>query len=153
QQSRAVSPSSVTVLGSDVVEHTAQQELIRGIRGMLGRTLRAEQRVQGDAGMILGTADEFRGLAPQFAMTASLASDAYWLKTTRINGTRYILIVGGDARGVLYGTFGLLRKIALGDAIAELDDRQTPAVSIRWVNEWNNLNGTIERGYGGPSIF
>ncbi len=24
---------------------------------------------------------------------------------------------------------------------------------MRWVNEWNNLDGTIERGYGGRSIF
>jgi alpha-glucuronidase len=34
-----------------------------------------------------------------------------------------------------------------------MDERQSPAVAIRWVNEWNNLDGTIERGYGGPSIF
>ena len=26
-------------------------------------------------------------------------------------------------------------------------------LDVRWVNEWNNLDGTIERGYGGRSIF
>ena len=31
--------------------------------------------------------------------------------------------------------------------------RQTPAAPLRWVNEWNNLDGTIERGYAGRSIF
>jgi alpha-glucuronidase len=159
-QYRAAIPSSIAVLGSDVVEQTAQQELIRGIRGMIGRTLRAELGAMGAApplppvpAIVLGTSDEFRRLGPQFSIAAGLTADAYLLKTTRINGTRYILIAGGDARGVLYGVFGLLRKIALGDSVTELDDKQTPAVPIRWVNEWNNLNGTIERGYGGPSIF
>src|SRR5262249_11826881 len=118
-----------------------------------GRTLRAEQRLPADAAIVLGTPDEFRRMAPQFAITLGLTADAYRLKTTRIKGARYILIVGGNAQGILYGAFALLRKVALGDAVNELDDKQTPAVPIRWVNEWNNLNGTIERGYGGPSIF
>src|SRR5215510_431875 len=107
QQYRAVIPSSIVVLGRDVVEQTAQQELIRGIRGMLGRTLRAEQGTRGlPPAIVLGTSDEFRRLAPQFTITHSLTADAYWLKTTRINDTRYILIVGADASGVLYGAFG-----------------------------------------------
>ena len=33
------------------------------------------------------------------------------------------------------------------------NETQTPRVAIRWTNEWNNLDGTIERGYAGPSIF
>src|SRR5215813_351288 len=153
QHYRAALPSSIAVLGQDVVEQRARQELIRGIRGMLGRTLRTEQRLPANEAIVLGTSDEFGRLAPQFTFTLGLTADAYWLKTTRIKGTRYVLIIGGNAQGVLYGTFALLRKIALGDAVNELDDKQTPAVPIRWVNEWNNLNGTIERGYGGPSIF
>ncbi|HTV08095.1 MAG TPA: alpha-glucuronidase [Candidatus Aquilonibacter sp.] len=28
-----------------------------------------------------------------------------------------------------------------------------PSAPIRWVDEWDNMNGTIERGYAGPSIF
>jgi alpha-glucuronidase len=31
--------------------------------------------------------------------------------------------------------------------------RSRPAVPIRWVDEWDNANGTVERGYGGRSIF
>jgi alpha-glucuronidase len=30
---------------------------------------------------------------------------------------------------------------------------QQPYASIRWVNQWDNLDGRIERGYGGTSIF
>ena len=32
-------------------------------------------------------------------------------------------------------------------------DTEAPSSPIRWVNQWDNLNGTIERGYAGRSIF
>jgi alpha-glucuronidase len=63
------------------------------------------------------------------------------------------VITGSTDRAVLYGSFSLLRKIAQGDSVAQLDEVQTPSAPIRWVNQWDNLDGTIERGYAGPSIF
>jgi len=49
--------------------------------------------------------------------------------------------------------FALLSKIAREQDVSSLDEVQAPYAPIRWVNQWDNLNGTIERGYGGPSIF
>ena len=57
-----------------------------------------------------------------------------------------------NERGVLYGAFAILRKIALGQEMTRLDERQEPAAPLRWVDDWDNLNGGIERGYAGPSI-
>jgi alpha-glucuronidase len=62
-------------------------------------------------------------------------------------------VVGRNARGVLYGAFALLRKIALGEPVTPLDETRNPYAPVRWVNEWNNLDGSIERGYAGRSIF
>jgi len=53
----------------------------------------------------------------------------------------------------LYGAFALLRKIAVGESLASIDQKDAPYAPIRWVNEWNNIDGSIERGYGGRSIF
>ncbi|MBV8673737.1 MAG: glucosiduronase, partial [Acidobacteriaceae bacterium] len=30
---------------------------------------------------------------------------------------------------------------------------ESPSAPVRWVDQWDNLNGTIERGYAGRSIF
>jgi alpha-glucuronidase len=60
------------------------------------------------------------------------------------------VVRGGNDRGALYGAFALLRKAKLG---VQVDGREAPKSAIRWVNEWNNLDGSIERGYAGPSIF
>ena len=54
---------------------------------------------------------------------------------------------------MLYGVFTLLRLIGLHRSLDDLDLREQPTAPIRWVNQWDNLDGTIERGYGGHSIF
>ena len=64
-----------------------------------------------------------------------------------------LVVEGGDEHGVLYRYFALLRLIAEEHPLAVLNESSAPADSIRWTNEWDNPNGTIERGYGGPSIF
>jgi alpha-glucuronidase len=49
--------------------------------------------------------------------------------------------------------FALLRKMAQTEDLSRLDELQQPYAPIRWVNQWDNLDGRIERGYGGLSIF
>lgn len=61
-----------------------------------------------------------------------------------------VTITGADDRGVLYGAFALLRRTALHEPV---NDSESPYAPIRWVNQWDNLDGSIERGYGGRSIF
>jgi alpha-glucuronidase len=153
RQYRGALPAVISVLGDSLIERSAQQEIIRGVRGMLGRTLRAESRATNEASILLGTLDELRRAVPQFAVSAGVDGDGYLLRAVRVNGVRHIVIAAANDRGVLYGGFALLRKIALGEAIAELNEQQSPAAPLRWVNQWDNLNGSIERGYGGPSIF
>src|SRR6266516_2374867 len=70
-----------------------------------------------------------------------------------LRGARYLVVAGESDRAVLYGAFAMLRKVALGESVTSLDEKQGPYAPIRWVNEWNNIDGSIERGYGGRSIF
>ncbi len=99
--------------------------------------------------ILLGTLADLR----QLHLAADLPLDGYWLTTANVGGITYTVITASNDRGVLYGTFAFLRKIALGESISKLDEKQSPYAPVRWVNEWNNLDGTIERGYGGRSIF
>ncbi|HLK47548.1 MAG TPA: alpha-glucuronidase family glycosyl hydrolase [Bryobacteraceae bacterium] len=150
---RQPAPRVVTAIGDDALVESARQELIRGIRGMLGLRLRVETRVSHESTFVLGTLGGLRKAAPQLALAGNLEPDAFWLKTVTVAGVRYTVVAAADARGVLYGVFGLLRKMALGEPIDRLDEKQTPYAPIRWVNQWDNLDGSIERGYGGKSIF
>ena len=146
-------PASVFALGDSSLIQTAQRELILGVRGMLGRTLRAGVRRTHESTIILGTLDSVTKDQPGLRLGGSLSDDGYLLKRVMINGHSSIIITASNERGVLYGVFALLRKIGLGEPVSELDEQQTPYAPVRMLNHWDNLNGTIERGYAGPSIF
>jgi alpha-glucuronidase len=153
RQYRETMPAVVTAFGSSAVVENARHEVIRGVLGLLGRTLRIATRLPRESSIVLGTREELRRAVPQFHLDTNLVEDGYWLKTTTDGAVRYTVVTAANDRGVLYGAFALLRKIALGEAIDTLDEKSVPYAPVRWVNQWDNLDGSIERGYGGKSIF
>lgn len=146
-------PGATVVLGDAAVLHTAQQELLRGVAQMLGKNLRTAAAPASEGAIILGTLAQLHGLAPALNPPQELRNDGYWLKAAKIRGSKCLVITAANERGVLYGVFALLTKIARRESIAAIDEVQNPYALIRWVNQWDNLDGRIERGYGGPSIF
>ena len=151
----AAVPKMVVVYGGgSVVLQSAGEELVRGVRGMLGVTLSegAPNRSNGPAA-VLGTVAALGTDAGKLVNARELGTDGFLLKSASFRGSPSLLIVGASDRGVLYGVFALLSKIARGESIANLDDVERPFAPVRWVNEWDNLDGSIERGYGGRSIF
>jgi alpha-glucuronidase len=147
-QQREALPAVIVAVGDSPLLLSAREEIVRGVRGMVGHTLRVETQSPGNDAIVLGTLDSL-----DVGLKAELPPDGFWLKTATKNGRRYTVVTARNDRGVLYGAFALLRKIALGENIANLNEKQSPYAPVRWVNEWDNLNGTIERGYGGRSIF
>lgn len=145
-------PASVVILHKSPELQSAQAEILRGAQGMLNRVLRAaSEPVNGDM-IVLGTMAEVAA-AFSVSLPHEAAEDTYVLKTLERRGHHCIFITGPNDRGVLYGAFEFLRYIVLGERIDHLDEQSTPYQVVRWINQWDNLNGTIERGYGGKSIF
>jgi alpha-glucuronidase len=145
-------PATVVALDDSPVVKAAEGELLRGMRGMLGRTLRIEAKLPAEDAIVLGTLPSIEQLLPQLSGPALLA-DGFWLKTAAFDGHEVLIVAGQDDRGVLYGVFTLLRKMSLHERIDQLDEVGNPYAPVRWVNQWDNLDGSIERGYAGRSIF
>lgn len=144
----------VAPLGDSILLNSAVQELLKGVRGMFGETLRVEAgQIPGESAIVIGTMPEMGKLRPQLSRGPALVPDAYRLRKVTLGGVSYIVITAENGRGVLYGAFALLRKLALGESIAGLDEEEAPYAPVRWVNQWDNLDGSVERGYGGRSIF
>ncbi len=53
--------------------------------------------------------------------------------------------------GLLYGAYEALRLQATDMPVK--DEKQEPKFKLRLLNHWDNLDGSIERGYAGKSIF
>ncbi|MFM9328387.1 glycoside hydrolase family 20 zincin-like fold domain-containing protein [Paenibacillus mesotrionivorans] len=62
-------------------------------------------------------------------------------------------IEGGSSAGVLYGIFQLLRRLQAEVPVQEIRESQTPDNPLRMLNHWDNMDGSIERGYSGKSFF
>jgi alpha-glucuronidase len=146
-------PSVVVALGGSKLFQSASDELVRGVRGMLQRELRQESQLPDSDAIVLATVDRVRNVVPFVGELPDLEDDGYALKTLRNDGRTHIVIAGANDRGVLYGAFALLRKIAMHEPVDALNIRSEPYAQIRFLNHWDNLDGTIERGYAGKSIF
>lgn len=69
-----------------------------------------------------------------------------------ISGDDYrVIITAHHDIGLLYGAYEVLRLQATDNHITE--QSQHPKFKLRLLNHWDNLDGSIERGYAGESIF
>ncbi|MDE6108663.1 MAG: alpha-glucuronidase [Muribaculaceae bacterium] len=55
--------------------------------------------------------------------------------------------------GLIYGAYHLMRMHAAGADTVGCDVVENPAYALRLLNHWDNLDGTVERGYAGSSIW
>ncbi len=89
----------------------------------------------------------------QLHLRRALAPESFRL-TPCSSGRDIHVIAGADDRGALYGAVRPAAQNRARRAAGAIWMRtQSPRAPVRWVNEWDNLDGSIERGYGGRSIF
>ncbi len=149
-------PDTLLVLGRSEVEGTAGDELKFGLRQMLHRVLRvvgnADSEQTHDA-LVIGTESEIAAWKPSLKVAKDLAPEGFRLRRIAVGKNALLVVEGADERGVLYGSFALLRLIAQEHSLLGLNVVESPSAPVRWTNEWDNPDGTIERGYAGRSIF
>lgn len=145
-------PATVVVLGSSPVLDSAKSELVRGIHGMLGTTLRVQNSLPQEKAIVLRTLSASQPAPSGLIPNLELRDDGYLLITEKFHGFDCLIVAARTDRGILYGVFALLSKIARNESLLS-GELQQPSAPIRWVDDWDNLDGHIERGYAGPSIF
>jgi alpha-glucuronidase len=96
------------------------------------------------------------GLAPHIAVeknSAEIAGAGAEGYTLGNEAAGIVRIATNSDVGALYGAFALLRHIQTGGSLDGLDESSAPRITHRLLNHWDNLNGTIERGYAGNSLW
>ncbi|AEB06673.1 alpha-glucuronidase [Coriobacterium glomerans PW2] len=61
-----------------------------------------------------------------------------------------ISVIGNTSRGILYGFYSMVRRMINHQG---LNFESTPSQPIRMIDHWDQIDGTIERGYAGESLF
>jgi alpha-glucuronidase len=129
-------------------------ELVAALGSMLGAPVPTATTVT-DSAVVVGTPASsplIRGLNLGAALTTA-GPEGYLIRNTRIANKPVIAIASTTDLGALYGTFHFLRLLQTGQPIAQLNINEKPKVQIRMLNHWDNLNGSIERGYAGGSLW
>ena len=132
-----------------------QAELQRGLKGLLGGDVPAAGSVQSAGALLVGTpasSPSIAGLGWQPRLKA-LGDEGYVIRSATVGGHRTIVIASQGEIGTLYGAFHFLRLIQTRQPIAAVDLEQRPRLERRLLNHWDNLNGSIERGYAGASLW
>ncbi|CAG8899944.1 unnamed protein product [Penicillium egyptiacum] len=144
-------PSSVVALNATETSpvYIAGTELQNGLKGVYGKRVRVKHnKCKTLSSVVVGTVDQYREICGAVTGVPELEEDGFWLNTEGES----VQILGQNERGALYGAFEYLSMLAQGN-LTKVAYATNPSAPIRWVNQWDDMDGRIERGYGGPSIF
>ncbi len=83
----------------------------------------------------------------------TLGEEGYAVRPVWIGGRAVTLITGNSDRAILYGAFALIRYVHTGNALATATLTSSPRIKLRVLDHWDNLDGTVERGYAGQSLW
>jgi alpha-glucuronidase len=147
--------SVIVVEGQSPSERVLREELERGLSGLLGTAVRSSASQIRDGALVAGT-PRTSALIARLAWAPELARlgpDGFIIRSTTLDGRRVTAIASEGPAGALYGAFHLLRLIQTGQAVDSLDVAERPRIARRMLDHWDNLDGSIERGYAGSSLW
>ncbi|MBR4358456.1 MAG: alpha-glucuronidase [Butyrivibrio sp.] len=118
----------------DRIVNSAIGEFAKGIEGYFG------------AGI---TEDDGDVYVLEIVKDTSIADEGYSIKGEKSGVT----LSASDENGVIYGVFAILRKLGARIRLEDICEKAAPSNPLRMMNHWDNMDGSIERGYSGESFF
>lgn len=134
---------------------SALEELVSGVASMVQVTPSITDKRSASSYVHIGTASSEIGsiYGLHSSEWSQITSEGYLLKMLHNNGGSQLVLIGGSDVGVLYGVYHILRLMNMEHSFAELYIIENPQSQLRLLNHWDNVDGSIERGYAGRSIF
>jgi len=145
----------ITVEGFTPTSQIVRNEVGNAIASMLGAAVPTGQTGLTERSLVIGTPQNsaaIRGLGWDAELTR-LGAEGYIIRPATIGGHNVLVVASAGEIGALYGAFHFLRLVQTGQSITTRNIVEKPKVMLRMINHWDNLNGTIERGYAGPSLW
>ena len=146
---------SITVEGQIQTCRIIRDELKRGLGGLLGKEIPIIESSPKNGSLIIGTPTS-SAVSKEFIETSELeplGREGFIIKSIKNSGNNMLVIAANDDIGLLYGTFCFLRLIQTESILKNINIISRPMIQYRLLNHWDNLNGTVERGYAGKSLW
>ena len=142
---------NVVILGQGPTRAIIKSELKSALSTLLG----CEASFSSDSviknSLVIGTLHEInaQGIAIPKGENQQLGEEGYLIRSYPDN----ILIAGNTEKARLYGTFHFLRLLQTQQDIQKLNIVSSPRIQRRILAHWDNIDGLIERGYAGNSLW
>ncbi|MBB5325500.1 alpha-glucuronidase [Anoxybacillus tepidamans] len=147
--------ATIVIKGASPVFRAAAVELEIGITSMFGIRPQIVPHAEQSGFIWLGTLEdeEVNGSFLRKKEEELIRSEGYVIRSLVKNGRLCVYIAGKTDKGVLYAVFHFLRLLQMKENIERLSIVEHPKNELRMINHWDNMDGSIERGYAGRSIF
>lgn len=138
--------------GGQAVVQNARQELQRAMRSITGRDVPQTKNSEAEGTLLVGQMNDLSAQLPDGLneKLEVLGPEGFVIQS--LEGKRTLITSAGE-HGVLYGIFHFLRLVQTGHSIKGLSIEQNPDFQLRLLNHWDNMDGSIERGYAGRSLW
>jgi len=131
----------------------AQAELLRGLNGLLGVAPPVDTDIKQDGAIVFGTPKSSTLIAGLNLNLSAAGAEGYVIRSVSLQGHAATAIAANQDVGVLHGVFHFLQLMQTRQALDHLDISSAPRLQLRILDHWDNLDGLIERGYAGASIW
>lgn len=129
----------------------ARSELSRGLGGLLAEDIPLSTQPTRDGSVIFGTPRSSALIARLNLSLQDAGAEGYRIQSLRVGDHRVTVIAANSDIGVLHGAFHFLRLVQTHQPL--LDLTSAPRIQHRVLDHWDNLDGSVERGYAGASIW
>ena len=146
------SAAQIVVQGTDSTHLALRNELKRGFDSLLSQNTTISTSITMNGAVVAGTPAS-SSIINGLGLTLDANTEAYRIVTMTVSGSNVIVIASRGSAGVLYGAFHLLRLLQTNKSIASLDLSEKPKIKRRLLNHWDNLDGSVERGFAGNSLW
>lgn len=146
---------NIAAVGDSAILNSSLKEMVQAVKSMFEKDPMITNYVNQDSSIILGT---YQDITPEdfgvdSTVFSTLNEEGYLLKTVKNGDKESLLLIGKTDKGTLYATHHFLRLIQTRESLENLDIIESPRNQIRMLNQWDNMDGSVERGYSGNSIF
>lgn len=145
--------ASIVAPGESATIAAARDELARGLEGMLGREAQIETSVSKHGAILLGTPQTSPDIAALNLPLDQAGEEGFVIRNAEVAGKKAIVVAANTDAGAMHGAFAFLRLMLTRQPLENLDMVSAPKIEIRMLNHWDNLNGFVERGYAGTSLW
>ncbi|KNY28028.1 alpha-glucuronidase family glycosyl hydrolase [Pseudobacteroides cellulosolvens] len=147
--------SNIAAFEDTSVIQSALSEVNIGINGMLGVKPIISGSIDKPSFIFIGTLEKLKAVDISIDVNDEndIGDEGFLIKSVKTGDKDYIIVTGKTDKGVLYGTFSLLRLISTNTELDGIKRLENPSNPLRIINHWDNIDGSVERGYAGKSIF